>query len=97
MVVRAGLGRGGDLRSRALYLAMTMLTQALMIAAGIASGWLVAPFGIEATLVNLLIGGLVVMRLTFTTFVLPRATVVPMVQRAPAVGDRRSPAVRWSP
>ena len=27
-----------------LYLAMTMLTQALMIAIGIATGWLVAPF-----------------------------------------------------
>jgi cellulose synthase/poly-beta-1,6-N-acetylglucosamine synthase-like glycosyltransferase len=65
-----------------LYLAMTMLTQALMIAIGIATGWLVAPFGIEATLANLLIGGLVIMRLTFTAFALPRSTTVPLVRRA---------------
>jgi cellulose synthase/poly-beta-1,6-N-acetylglucosamine synthase-like glycosyltransferase len=64
-----------------LYIVMTMLTQSLMIVVGIATGWLVAPFGIEATLANLLIGGLVVMRLTFTTFVLPRATTVPRVRR----------------
>ena len=64
-----------------LYLAMTLLTQALMIAVGVATGWLVAPFGIEATLANLLIGGLVVMRLTFTAFALPRSTTVPLVRR----------------
>ena len=68
----------------ALYLAMTLLTQALMIAIGIATGWLVAPFGIEATLANLLIGGLVIMRMTFTAFALPRSTTVPLVRR-----DRR--------
>ena len=50
---------------------MTLLTQALMIATGIATGWLVAPFGIEATLANLLIGGLVIMRMTFTVFTCP--------------------------
>ena len=81
LVIRAELGRRlAVLAHVALYLAMTVLTQALMIVAGIASGWLVAPFGIEATLVNLLIGGLVVMRLTFTTFALPRATTVPKVR-----------------
>jgi cellulose synthase/poly-beta-1,6-N-acetylglucosamine synthase-like glycosyltransferase len=82
LVVRADLGRRlAVLGHAALYIAMTVLTQALMIAAGIASGWLVAPFGIEATLANLLIGGLVVMRMTFTTFVLPRATTLPIVRR----------------
>ena len=82
LVLRANLGRRlAVLSHAALYIAMSILTQALMIAAGIASGWLVAPFGIEATLANLLVGGLVVMRLTFTTFVLPRATTLPMVRR----------------
>ncbi len=82
LVVRADLGRRlAVLAHAALYLAMTVLTQALMIVAGIASGWLVAPFGIEATLVNLFIGGLVVMRLTFTTFTLPRSTAVRKVRR----------------
>ena len=60
-----------------LYLAISVLVQALMIVAGIATHWLIAPFGVEATLANLLVGGLVVVRLTFTTFVLPRATTVP--------------------
>ena len=82
LVLRANLGRRlAVLGHAALYIAMSILTQALMIATGIASGWLVAPFGIEATLANLLIGGLVVMRLTFTTFVLPRATTLPLVRR----------------
>jgi cellulose synthase/poly-beta-1,6-N-acetylglucosamine synthase-like glycosyltransferase len=81
MVVRAELGRRLAVLSHGLlYLAMTILTQALMIVAGISSGWLVAPFGIEATLVNLLIGGLAVMRLTFTTFMLPRSTSVRKVR-----------------
>jgi cellulose synthase/poly-beta-1,6-N-acetylglucosamine synthase-like glycosyltransferase len=82
VALRANLGRRlAVLGHAALYVAMSVLTQALMIAAGIASGWLVAPFGIEATLANLLIGGLVVMRLTFTTFVLPRATTLRVVRR----------------
>ena len=81
-VARAGLARRlAMLAHAALYLAMTLLTQALMITVGVATGWPVAPFGIEATLANLIIGGLVVMRLTFTTFVLPRATTVPVRRR----------------
>ena len=82
LVVRARLGRRLVMLLHAvLYLAMTLLTQALMIAVGVATGWLVAPFGIEATLANLLIGGLVIMRLTFTAFALPRLTTVPLVRR----------------
>ena len=82
LVVRARVSRRLVMLLHAvLYLAMTMLTQALMIAIGIATGWLVAPFGIEATLANLLIGGLVIMRLTFTAFALPRSTTVPLVRR----------------
>jgi len=82
LVIRADLGRRLIVLGHAgLYIAMTLLTQALMIVVGIATGWLVAPFGIEATLANLLIGGLVVMRLTFTTFALPRATTVPLIRR----------------
>ncbi len=82
LVVRAGLARRiAVLWHTLLYLAMTVLAQALMIVTGMATGWAVAPFGIEATLANLLIGGLVVIRLTFTTFALPRATTVPLVRR----------------
>lgn len=85
-VMRARLGRRLVTAGHAvLYLAMTVLTQALMVVIGMRTGWVVAPFGIEATLVNLLIGGLVVMRLTFTTFVLPRGTTVPI----------RRPPWRW--
>ncbi len=80
-VLRASMWRRlAVLAHAALYVAMAVLTQALMIVIGIGTGWLVAPFGIEATLANLLIGGLVVMRMTFTTFVLPRATTVPIVR-----------------
>ncbi len=82
LVIRAGLARRiAVLWHTLLYLAMTVLAQALMIVTGMATGWAVAPFGIEATLANLLIGGLVVIRLTFTTFALPRATTVPLVRR----------------
>jgi cellulose synthase/poly-beta-1,6-N-acetylglucosamine synthase-like glycosyltransferase len=68
-----------------IYLAISVLTQALMVVFGIATHWLIAPFAIEATLVNLLIGGLVIMRLTFSNYVLPRATTVPC----------RRPPWRW--
>ena len=82
LVVRARLGRRLVMLLHVpLYLAMTLLTQALMIAIGIATGWPVGPFGIEATLANLLIGGLVMMRITFTAFALPRSTTVPLVRR----------------
>ncbi len=79
LVVRAGPGRRLVMLAHAmLYVAMSLLTQALMITIGIATKLLIAPFGIEATLANLLVGGLVVMRLTFTSFALPRATVLPV-------------------
>jgi cellulose synthase/poly-beta-1,6-N-acetylglucosamine synthase-like glycosyltransferase len=82
LVVRADLARRlAMLGHAALYVALTLLTQALMIVVGVATSWLVAPFGIEATLVNLLVGGLVVMRLTFTSFALPRATAVALRRR----------------
>lgn len=78
LVVRADIGRRLVMLAHApLYLAMSLLAHALMIAAGLATGWLVAPFGIEATLVNLLIGGLVVTRMTLTGFIMPRGTTVP--------------------
>jgi cellulose synthase/poly-beta-1,6-N-acetylglucosamine synthase-like glycosyltransferase len=76
-VARASLARRIAILSHVvLYVAISVLAQALMIVAGMTTGWLVAPFGIEATLVNLLIGGLVIMRLTFTSYVLPRGTTV---------------------
>jgi cellulose synthase/poly-beta-1,6-N-acetylglucosamine synthase-like glycosyltransferase len=82
LVVRAGAGRRLVMLAHApLYLALSLLTQALMIVIGVTTKWLVAPFGIEATLANLFIGGLVVMRLTFTSFALPRATVLPVSRR----------------
>jgi cellulose synthase/poly-beta-1,6-N-acetylglucosamine synthase-like glycosyltransferase len=77
LVARAGLARRiAILAHVVLYVAISVLMQALMIVAGMTTGWLVAPFGIEATLVNLLVGGLVIMRLTFTSYVLPRGTTV---------------------
>lgn len=76
-VVRAKMARRLVMLAHVvLYLALSVLLQALMIVAGMASGWLIAPFGIEATLANLLVGGLVIMRLTFTSFVLPKGTTV---------------------
>jgi len=78
VVARSGMLRRIAILSHAvLYIAISVLLQALMIVAGMATHWPIAPFGVEATLANLLVGGLVVMRLTFTTFVLPRATTVP--------------------
>jgi cellulose synthase/poly-beta-1,6-N-acetylglucosamine synthase-like glycosyltransferase len=76
-VVRATMARRLVMLAHVvLYLALSVLLQALMIVAGMTSGWLIAPFGIEATLANLLVGGLVAMRLTFTSFILPRGTTV---------------------
>jgi cellulose synthase/poly-beta-1,6-N-acetylglucosamine synthase-like glycosyltransferase len=78
VVARASLTRRLAILAHCmLYLAISVLLQALLIVAGMTTGWLIAPFGIEATLSNLLVGGLVIMRLTFTTFILPRATTVP--------------------
>ena len=78
VVARASLARRiAILGHCVLYLAMSVLLQALLIVAGMTTGWPIAPFGIEATLANLLIGGLVIMRLNFSTYVLPRATTVP--------------------
>jgi cellulose synthase/poly-beta-1,6-N-acetylglucosamine synthase-like glycosyltransferase len=78
VVARASLGRRVAIAAHvALYIVMTALAQALMIAIGLATGWPVGPFAIEATLVNLLVGGLVVLRVTWTTFILPKPTVVP--------------------
>jgi cellulose synthase/poly-beta-1,6-N-acetylglucosamine synthase-like glycosyltransferase len=78
LVCRAGPGRRLVMLSHAvLYVTMSLLAHALMIVAGVATGWLVAPFGIEATLVNLLIGGIVVTRMTVTGFIMPRGTTVP--------------------
>ena len=83
LVVRAGLARRLVMLAHAvLYVALSLLVQALMITIGVTTRWLVAPFGIEATLANLLIGGLVVMRLTFVSFALPRATTVRVTRRA---------------
>jgi cellulose synthase/poly-beta-1,6-N-acetylglucosamine synthase-like glycosyltransferase len=77
-VARASLARRiAILGHGVLYLAISVLLQALLIVAGLATGWLIAPFGIEATLANLLVGGLVITRMTFTCYMLPRATTVP--------------------
>ena len=77
-VARASLPRRIAILFHSLiYLALSALGQALLIVAGMTTHWLIAPFGVEATLANLLIAGLVVMRLAFTTFALPRATTLP--------------------
>ena len=78
VVARAGLTRRIAILSHVvLYVAISVLAETLMIVAGMTTGWLIGPFGIEATLANLLVGGLVIMRLTFTSYVLPRGTTVP--------------------
>ena len=77
LVVRATVARRLAMLSHVvIFLAMSVLLQALMIVAGMATGWPIAPFGIEATLANLLVGGLVMQRLTFASFILPRGTTV---------------------
>jgi cellulose synthase/poly-beta-1,6-N-acetylglucosamine synthase-like glycosyltransferase len=86
VVARASAARRLAIASHVvLYLAISVLLQALLIVTGMATGWLIAPFGIEATLANLLVGGLVITRLTFTTYILPRGTIVP----------RRRPRWAW--
>jgi cellulose synthase/poly-beta-1,6-N-acetylglucosamine synthase-like glycosyltransferase len=77
-VARASLPRRVAMLFHAvLYLGLSVLGQVLLIVAGLTTHWLIAPFGVEATLANLLLAGLVVMRLTFTAYVLPRATTLP--------------------
>ena len=77
-VARASLPRRiAILFHSVIYIALSALGQALLIVAGMTTHWLVAPFGVEATLANLLIAGLVIMRLAFATFALPRATTLP--------------------
>ena len=54
LVARAGLARRLVMLGHAvLYIALSLLVQALMITIGVTTSWLVAPFGIEATLANL--------------------------------------------
>ena len=82
LVVRATMARRLLMLSHVLlYAALSVLAQALMVAVGVWTAWLVGPFGIEATLANLMLGGLVVMRLTFVSFALPRATTLPVSRR----------------
>jgi glycosyltransferase involved in cell wall biosynthesis len=82
LVVRASAARRLVMLSYVpLYVAMTLLAQVLMTVLGVTTGLSVGPFGIEATLANLAVGGLVVLRLTFTSFALPRATVLPITRR----------------
>ena len=77
VVARATVLRRIAMLSHAvLYVALSVLGQALLIVAGMTTHWPIAPFGVEATLTNLLFAGLVIMRLTFTTYVLPRATTL---------------------
>jgi len=77
LVARATVARRLLMLSHAvLYVALSVLLQTLMVVGAIATHWPIAPFGIESTLANLLVGGLVVQRLTFASYVLPRATTV---------------------
>jgi cellulose synthase/poly-beta-1,6-N-acetylglucosamine synthase-like glycosyltransferase len=78
IVARASFGRRVAILSHAvLYLALSVLLNSLMVVAGLATHVLIAPFAIEETLANLVVGGLVIQRLTFSSYVLPRATTVP--------------------
>src|ERR1700745_2404975 len=77
-VARASLPRRIAMLFHAvLYVGLSVLGDVLLIVAGMTPNWLIAPFGVEATLANLLLAGLVIMRLTFTAYVLPRATTLP--------------------
>jgi len=77
-VARASLPRRIAMLFHAvLYVGLSVLGHVLLIVAGMTTNWLIAPFGVEATLANLLLAGLVIMRLTFTAYVLPRATTLP--------------------
>jgi len=77
VALRASLARRLAVLAHAvLYAAMSTLLNVIMVVGALSTGWAVAPLGIEATVANLLVGGLVVMRITFTTFILPRATTV---------------------
>ncbi|HVX43161.1 MAG TPA: glycosyltransferase [Mycobacteriales bacterium] len=78
VVVRATPGRRALILAHIpAYLVMTALAQTLLIAIGMGTDWPIGPYGIEATLLNLLIGGVVTLRATFTTFILPGPTSVP--------------------
>jgi cellulose synthase/poly-beta-1,6-N-acetylglucosamine synthase-like glycosyltransferase len=77
-VARASLARRIAMIFHAvLYVGLSVLGDVLLIVAGMTTNWLIAPYGVEATLANLLLAGLVIMRLTFTAYVLPRATTLP--------------------
>src|SRR4029077_4847090 len=77
-VARASLPRRIAMLFPALLdVGLAVLGHVLLIVAGMTTNWLIAPFGVEATLANLLLAGLVIMRLTFTAYVLPRATTLP--------------------
>jgi len=79
LVIRASPARRvAALAHALLYLALMLLTHVSLITVGIATRMPAAPFSVEATLANLFVGGLVIMRLTFTSFVLPRSTTVPV-------------------
>ena len=61
LTARASLSRRAAMLFHAvLYVALSALGQALLIVAGMTTRWLIGPFGVEATLVNLLLAGLVV-------------------------------------
>ena len=92
-VARASLTRRVAMLSHVLiYVALSVLGQALLIVAGMTTHWLIGPFGVEATLTNLLLAGLVITRLTFTSYVLPRATTSVSSSGRPGAMQNGQPA-----
>ncbi len=78
LTVRASLARRMAMLSHVvLFLGMSVLLEALMIVAGMATNSPIAPYGIEAPMANICVGGLVIARMTFTSFVLPKGITLP--------------------
>ncbi len=65
-----------------LYLVVAVLTDTLVIVAAAATRLPIGFYGLEGIALNVLIGGLVMLHVFFTTFQLPRPTTVPRVRGA---------------
>jgi cellulose synthase/poly-beta-1,6-N-acetylglucosamine synthase-like glycosyltransferase len=86
LTVRASLARRIAMASHVvLFIGMSVLLEALMIVVGMTTHSPIAPYGIEAPMANICVGGLVIARMTFTTFVLPKGITLPA----------RRPRWRW--
>jgi cellulose synthase/poly-beta-1,6-N-acetylglucosamine synthase-like glycosyltransferase len=78
MVIRATIGRRLIVAAHAaLYLALGLGLDTASSVLGTVTGLPIGPYSLEGTLLNLLAGVLVIMRIVFTTMMLPRSVRVP--------------------